>query len=206
MSNQKNVSTSVTTGKVRLSYVNLFKPRVDMSGKNRYSVTLLIPKTDTDTLSRINAAIQAAAAKGVEGAWGGVKPPTLATPLHDGDGVRASGEPFGEECKGHWVMTASSDENHPPELVDQMLNPIIDQTVLYSGCYARVNVNFFPYGGGTTGFKKGIGAGLGPVQKYADGDVLGGSSPRASSVFDTVEDAFATPTTTAINPITGLPM
>lgn len=231
MSVQKNYPTNLVTGKVRLSYVNLFKPRTDMSGKTKYSVTLLIPKSDTATLGRINDAIQAARQKGLDNAWGGTAPQNLATPMHDGDGVKESGEPYGPECKGHWVMTASSDENHPPQLVDQRRNQIIDQTLLYSGCYAYVYINFYPYGGGTTGYKKGVGVGLGPVQKVADGEPLGGGAPSAESVFGVIEDESVVPTpgnwsanqgvtvqpqaqpvqtfgTTpgAINPITGLPM
>lgn len=226
-----NYQTSVTTNKVRLSYVNVFKPREDKNGRLKYSVTLLIPKSDTETLQRINAAIQSAAQKGLDGAWGGAMPPQLPTPIHDGDGVRESGEPYGPECKGHWVITASSNENHPPEVVDGQLNKILDQSAVYSGCFARVNINFFPYGGGTTGFKKGVGCGLGPIQKIADGDALGGSAPSAESVFEkttytetigagvpfnTSENPFAQQPqqqnfgTVAINPninpITGIPM
>ena len=59
-----NQPTSVTTGRVRLSYVNVFQPREDMSGRKKYSVTLLIPKTDTATVQRINDAIEAAKKKG----------------------------------------------------------------------------------------------------------------------------------------------
>lgn len=186
-----NYPTSVTTGKVRLSYVNVFQPREDMSGRKRYSVTMLIPKTDNDTLQRINAAIQAAAQKGMDGAWNGAMPPQLPTPIHDGDMPRESGEMYGEECRGHWVMTASSDENHPPEVVDGQLNKILDQTAVYSGCYAHVNINFYPYGGGTTGFKKGVGCGLGPIQKVADGEALGGAAPSAASVFQKIPAAVS---------------
>ena len=218
-------ATEVVTGKVRLSYVNLFQPREDQNGKRKYSVTLLIPKSDTETLKKINDAIQAAAKIGLDGNWNGTMPPQLPTPIHDGDGVRESGEPFGDECKGHWVMTASANENHPPEVVDQQLNKVLDATAVYSGCYARVFLNFYPYGGGNTTYKKGVGVGLGPVQKVADGEVLGGSAPKASCVFGVVSDPVATGAgvevqgvenpfvgggVTAIdakiNPITGLPM
>lgn len=206
-------NTQVVTGKVRLSYANVFKPREDMNGRLRYSVTILIPKEDTETLTKINDAIQAAAQKGKDGNWGGLMPPQLPTPIHDGDGVRESGESFGPECKGHWVLTASSNENNPPEVVDQNLNKILDPSAVYSGCYAHVFINFFPYGGGTTGYKKGIGAGLGPIQKVADGERLGGGAPSASSVFskvgtevNDVANPFAQNSEPKINPLTGLPM
>jgi hypothetical protein len=77
--------------------------------------------------------------------------------------------PFGDECKGHWVFTASSKQ--VPEIVDTGLNPIINQSEVYSGIYARVSVTFFPY---NNSGKKGIGCGLGNVQKLEDGEPLGG--------------------------------
>ena len=166
-------ATNVTTGKVRLSYVHLFKPYAAMQGQEeKYSVTILVPKSDTDTMARINAAIEAAKQKGISEKWNGVCPPIVPTPVYDGDGVRPSdGMPFGDECKGHWVFTASAKIDYPPEVVDRMGNPIINQSEVYSGMYGRVNVNFFPY---AFGGKKGIGCGLGPVQKLEDGEALSG--------------------------------
>lgn len=194
-----NNLTNVTTGKVRLSYVNVFEPRSAGEGQEpKYSVMLLIPKTDTETMSRISAAIEEAKNQGLAGKWNGVVPPNLKTPIKDGDGVKEkTGEPYGPECKGHWLISASSDVNHPPQVVDQRLQPIIDRSQVYSGCYAHVNINFYPWGSPT--FGKGISAGLGPIQKVADGEHLGGSAPDASIVFTAIE-------TPSINPLTGLPM
>lgn len=177
-----NELTNVTTGEVRFSYAHLFKPYAAMPGQEeKYSVTILIPKTDTDTMSRINAAIEVAKQRGTADKWGGQCPPVLAVPVYDGDGVRPSdGMPFGAECKGHWVFTASAKADYPPEIVDRMGNPIINQSEVYSGIYGRVNVTFYPY---MFGGKKGIGAGLGPVQKLRDGEPLGGSAPTAAQVF-----------------------
>ena len=90
----------------------------------------------------------------------------LAIPIHDGDGTRPSdGMPFGAECKGHWVFTASANATRQPEVVDLNMNPIINQTEIYSGMYARVAIRFFPY---LNNGKKGVGCGLGPVQKIRD--------------------------------------
>lgn len=165
-----NNPTNVTTGKVRLSYAHLFKPYARPGQEPKYSTTILIPKSDVATKQRIDAAIQAAIEAGVKSKWNGVRPPQIAIPIHDGDGPRPSdGMPFGPECKGHWVMTASS--NRQQAVVDLNLNPILDQTQVYSGMYARVNVNFFAY---NASGKKGIGCGLGPVQKLEDGEPLGG--------------------------------
>ena len=160
--------TSVTTGEVRLSYVHLFQPYGRPGQEPRYSVTLLIPKTDIATKQRIDAAIAAAIEKGVATVWGGARPPQPKIPIHDGDGLRPNGEPFGPECRGHWVMTASTKQQ--PQVVDAQLNPILDQTRVYSGVYGRVHINFFPF---SNSGNRGIGAGLGPVQILRDGEPLG---------------------------------
>lgn len=166
----------VVTGRVRLSYVHLFVPRIGTNGGDpKYGATILLPKSDIATKQRIDAAIQAAIAAGVSSRWNGARPPQVATPIHDGDGVRPSdGMPFSDECKGHWVFTASSKQ--APQVVDLGLNPIIQQTDVYSGMYARVSINFFPY---ATGGKKGIGCGLRNVQKVDDGEPLGGRTNAA---------------------------
>lgn len=170
--------THVVTGKCRLSYVTLSEPKSIQGGEPKYSVTVLIPKSDVQTKQRIDAAIEAAKQKGVSGCFGGKAPALLSTPLHDGDGARPSdGEPYGQECKGCWVIAVSS--KNRPMVVDADRNPIIDASELYSGIYGRVAMDFYPY----AGQKKGIGVGLGNVQKLADGEPL---VPRAS-----VEDDFS---------------
>lgn len=207
-----NKTTNVTTGEVRISYEHLLKPYAQQPGaEEKYSATLLLPKSDYATKQRIDAAVQAAIQEGVTGKWGGVRPPQVSTPFHDGDGVRPNGEPFGPECDGCWVMTASSKQR--PEIVDLGMNPIIDATEIYSGVYARININFFAY---FNSGKKGIGCGLGPVQKTRDGEPLGGRV-SASEAFGGYPAAPATGYTSApaqqpqqqppaINPITGEPI
>ena len=208
--------TNVTTGEARLSYVHLFKPHAQQPGaEEKFSCTVLVPKSDTATKARIDAAIEAAKQKGINGKWNGVCPPIVPLPVHDGDGVRPSdGMPFGPECKGHWVFTASAKADYPPEIVDQNGNPMINQSEMYSGVYALVNVEFYPY---MFSGKKGIGCGLGPVKKVRDGEALGGSAPTAAQAFGTPQPApQQTPQQTPggagygtgpqINPITGLPM
>lgn len=179
---------NVTTGEARLSYVHLFKPYAPTQGQEeKFSVTVLVPKSDTDTMARINAAIEAAKQRGISEKWNGQCPPIVPTPVYDGDGVRPSdGMAFGPECKGHWVFTASAKADYPPEVVDKMRNPIINQSEVYSGMYGRVNVNFFPY---AFGGKKGIGCGLGPVQKLRDGEALGGGRVSAAQAFGAPQPA-----------------
>lgn len=195
--------TNVTTGEVRLSFVHLFKPYAFQAGQDeKYSVTILLPKTDTATKARIDAAIQAAKQKGANGTWNGVVPPVVPDPMWDGDGVKQDGTPFGDECKGHWVFTARSNPDYPPEVVDQFGNPIINHSDVYSGCYALVNIEFYPY---NFNGKKGVGCSLGPVKKMRDGEALGGSAPTAAQAFGapTVMSATGAPLQHRIDPITG---
>lgn len=179
MSNQQANITEVVTGEARLSYVHLSQPRARNGKEPQYSVTVLIPKIDVATKQRIDAAIAAAIQQGVAGKWNGVRPPMVPIPIHDGDGVRPSdGMPFGAECRGHWVFTAT--DTRRPEIVDENLSPIINPCELYSGMYGRVSVRFYPY---FNEGKKGIGCGLGPVQKLRDGEPLAGTSTTAAQAF-----------------------
>ena len=134
------------TGEVRLSYANLDKPRQPQGGVGdaKYSATLLIPKTDTATIADFRAAIQAAAQVGAGTLWGGIVPPNLDSIIHDGDGVRPSGIPFGDECHGCWVITASS-KNKPQVVGQDNINVELAPQDIYSGMYARVTVRFYPF-------------------------------------------------------------
>ena len=165
----------VVTGRVRMSYTHLVTPRVsEQGGEPKYSVTILIPKSDVATKQRLDAVIQASIAEGVATRWNGARPAQPAIPIHDGDGLRPTGEAFSDECRGHWVMTASSKQK--PEVIDCNMNPIIDATQIYSGMYGRVSIRFFPY---FNSGKKGIGCGLNNVQKLEDGEPLGGRTTAA---------------------------
>ena len=124
--------------------------------------------------------------------------PEYPVPVHDGDGLTHNGAEYGPECKGHWVFTASSAADKPVEVVDANLNPIISPTQIYRGSDAYnsgIFVPFFLQG------KKGTGCGLGPVQKVADGEPLGGQAPSAKSVFAAQPAAVQ-----KVNPLTGQPM
>jgi hypothetical protein len=172
----QNDAMKVLTGEVRLSYANLTTPRAPQGGgEPKYSVTLLIPKTDVKTKADIDASIQAATQDGMTKKWGGKRPAMIHIPLHDGDGTKENGEPFGEECKGHWVISASSKQR--PEVVDMSLSPIINASDIYSGMYARVTIRFFAY---DRAGKRGIGCGLGNVLKTRDGEALSGHASAES--------------------------
>ena len=198
----QNIPTKVLTGEVRLSYVNLVTPKAQNPGDTpKYSVQILIPKTDTATVQDIMNSIEAAAQKAVNEKWGGVRP-KFASILHDGDGVKPdAGTPYSEECKGHWVLNASSEQK--PGVVDASnINVELAPQDIYSGMYARVTLNFYGY----KNKKTGVGCGLGNVMKTRDGEPLGGGASAASDFAD-VGQSVATPTAApyGINPITGQP-
>lgn len=156
------------TGKFRASFVSVFTPKVPMGGTGdpKYSITMLIPKSDAKTLNEIFAEIERVKQAGAAEVWGNRIPPNCRIPIYDGDGVKPSdGEPFGKECEGHFVLRASS--NQKPSVVDANVNPIINPAEFYSGCYARATVNFFAY---DRNGNKGIGCGLNNVQKIEDGE------------------------------------
>ena len=170
-----NDPMKVLTGKVRLSYCHLTTPRAPVNGgAPKYSATLLIPKTDTATKADIDQSIAAAVQDGVSKCWHGARPPQLRTPIHDGDGVRDNGESYGPECKGHWVITASCNEDRKPQVVHiSNIRCELPPNEIYSGMYARVTIRFYPY---DNSGNRGIGCGLGNVLKVEDGDPLGGGS------------------------------
>lgn len=161
---------AITTGKVRLSFCHVWQPQVPQGGgEPKYSVTILIPKSDATTINALYAEMEQAKQAGVNNTWGGTMPPIVKIPLYDGDGVRPSGDPFGPECRGHMVITASSKAQ--PQVVDLNVQPILNQAEVYSGCYGRVSLNFFAY---NQAGNRGIGCGLNCVQKVADGEPLSG--------------------------------
>lgn len=201
---------AVTTGICRLGYVHLDKPYAMKPGdEGKYSVQILIPKTDTATIGALQAEIEKAKEYGLSTKWNGVAPPNVPTPIHDGDGVKSSGEPYGDECKGCYVMNASCRAQDKPRVVDVNLQDIIDPSEIYSGMYGRVSINFYPY---NYNGKKGIGCGLNHVQKVKDGEVLGGQKVSAEAAFsDSDMDALAshaagTNSKAAVDPLTGKPL
>lgn len=202
---------AVTTGKVRASYVNIFQPKAPQGGGDpKYSVTLLIPKSDAVTINGVYAEIEKAKQEGAQKVFGGNIPPMCKIPVHDGDGVKpTTGEPFGEECRGHLVVTASAKQQ--PSIVGLDMQNIINPADVYSGCYIRANISFFAY---SSNGNKGIGCGLNAVQKIEDGEPLtarvsaeeafGGSNTYAAIPGQTA--AYQIPAGQPVDPITGRPV
>lgn len=178
MANLSNKTKVVTGVNTRLSYFHGWDAVSINGGAEKYSVSVLIPKSDKETVDAINAAIDAAIEEGVA-KFGGKKPNRAAikTPLRDGDVERDD-----EAYKGHWFINANS--TTAPQIVDKKVKPILDRSEVYSGCYARVSLNFFAF---NSNGNKGVACGLGNIQKVRDGEPLGGKA-SATDDFATIED------------------
>jgi len=174
--------SKVVTGKVRFSYLNVFEPKAMEGQEPKYSVALLIPKSDTATVEKIKKAIEDAKQAGARDKWKGKVPSSLKVTLYDGDGERPNGGEYGAECKGHYVLNTSSKQR--PGVVDKDLNHILDPDELYSGCYGRASVVFYAYDAQGS---KGVGCGLQNLQKLSDGESLGGKV-KAEDDFGGLDD------------------
>jgi len=173
----ENSKTKVITGKVRFSYANIWEPKSINGGDEKYSVSLIIPKSDTKTVNEINAAIEAAKQEG-KAKFGGKIPANLKLPLRDGDIDR----PDDEAYRNSYFINANSKDK--PQIVDKSVKVILDQEEVYSGCYGRSSINFYAF---NQNGNKGIACGLGNLQKLSDGEPLSGRS-RAEDDFTSAED------------------
>lgn len=175
--------TKVITGPSTIfSYLNCWDPKAIQGGTPKFSVSLIIPKSDTRTIEKIKAAIQAAYEEGQSKLKGSGKSvpalSTLKTPLRDGDLER----PDDEAYKNSYFINANSDT--APGVVDADRNPIIDRSEMYSGVRGRASINLYAY---NVNGNRGIACGLNNLQKISDGTPLGGKS-RAEDDFATEDD------------------
>ncbi len=161
----------------RFSFLHCWEPDSVNGSEPKYSVSAIIPKSDTATVNRIKEAIENAKKESVS-KWGGKIPANLRTPLRDGDIDRAGEEAYA----GCYFLNANS--RQAPQVVDRKVQPILDRSEVYSGCYGKISVTFYGY---NSNGNRGIAAGLGNIQKLKDGESLGGRA-KASDEFETVDD------------------
>lgn len=178
-----NNPTKVITGvDTRWSYANVWDPKSINGGTPKYSVSLIIPKSDKVTIQKIKAAIQAAYEEGESKLKGsGKSVPSLSvlkTPLRDGDLER----PDDEAYRNAYFVNANSAT--APGIVDADRQQIIDRSEVYSGVYGRASINFYAF---NSNGNKGIACGLNNLQKIRDGEPLGGKA-SAESDFATDDD------------------
>lgn len=175
-------STKVVTGVVRLSYANVWEPKSINGGQEKYSASLIIPKSDTKTLDAIQKAVDAAIEEG-RGKFGGKLPnkKQLKLPLRDGDIDRPDDEAYADS----YFVNANS--LTPPEVVDLDVNPILTRSEIYSGVYARVSITFYAF---NTNGNRGVACGLGNIQKVRDGEPLGGRTSASDDFTSEADDEF----------------
>lgn len=188
------MSTKVITGKVRFSYVNVFEPDTPQDGgEPKYSVTLLIPKTDTATIGKIKEAMKEAREIFCNKNGANSLPANPAHTLKDGDKPKDNGDEYGPECKGCYVIRVKSKDK--PVVVDEFGNEIsgpgtvcANPSAVYSGCYGRASIKFYGY---NTKGSKGISAVLLGIKKLHDGEPLGGTFGSAADFEDDWVDTEA---------------
>jgi hypothetical protein len=188
MSNNEKVvnSAKVITGKdTRWSYANVWEAKSIGDGTPKFSVSLIIPKSDVKTVAKIKAAIKAAYAEGESKLKGSGKSvpafETLKTPLRDGDIERPDDEAYAD-C---YFVNANS--LTAPGIVDAALNPIIERSEVYSGVYGRASISFYAF---NSNGNKGIACSLNNLQKIKDGEPLGGKASAESDFATDDEDGF----------------
>lgn len=179
------MSTKVITGpKTRWSYCNVWTPKViGDAGEPKYSISLIIPKSDTKTVKKIKAAIQQAYEEGASKLKGNSKSvPALSvikTPLRDGDLER----PDDEAYTNAYFINANA--KMAPGIVDADRQEILDHNEVYSGCYGRASITFYAF---NSNGNKGIACGLNNLQKISDGESLGGRKSAEDDFADLDDD------------------
>ena len=185
MANFNNPMKVITGPNTRWSYANVWEAKSINGGTPKYSVSLIIPKSDTVTVEKIKKAIQAAYEEGQGKLKGNGKTvpalSVLKTPLRDGDLERPDDEAY---ANSYFINANSATA---PGIVDADRNTIIDRSEVYSGVYGRASINLYAF---NANGNKGIACGLNNLQKIKDGEPLGGKS-RAEDDFATdVDDDF----------------
>ena len=156
--NRVNNPMKVITGPdTRWSYANVWEPKSINGGTPKYSVSLIIPKSDTKTVAKIKAAIEAAYQEGqakLKGNGRSVPPlSAIKTPLRDGDIERPDDPAY---ANAYFINANSATA---PGIVDADRNPVLTRSEVYSGVYGRASINLYAF---NSNGNKGIACGLNP--------------------------------------------
>ena len=161
--NRVNNPMKVITGPdTRWSYANVWEPKSINGGAAKYSVSLIIPKSDTQTVAKIKAAIK--------------------NPLRDGDVERPDDPAY---ANAYFVNANSATA---PGIVDADRNPVLTRSEVYSGVYGRASINFYAF---NSNGNKGIACGLNNLQLIRAGEPLGGKASAESDFATDAEDDFS---------------
>lgn len=137
MSDKKELQPwEVIIGPIRFSYLRVFEPVAYKGvGEKKYSVSVLIKKTDKENLKKIETAIRAAAEKGKDKVFNGKVPVKLKTTLNDGD------EKADEAYQGHMFLNTKNAKQ--PKILDANNEYITEQRKIYSGAYGYISLSFY---------------------------------------------------------------
>lgn len=177
--------TKVILGKdTTWSYANLWAPKaIAENATPKYSLSCIIKK-DSEDVAKVEKAIKAAYDEGLSKLKGNSKTApsftSIKNPLRDGDIER----PDDPVYKGCYFINANS--TSAPGIVDRDVNPILDHSEVYSGCKGRVSITFYAF---NNSGNKGIACSLNNVQKWSDGEPLGGKA-SAESDFSSEDSDF----------------
>lgn len=184
---EQKVTVDLTTGIGTLSFPHVFESThsTNDKGEKVYDIQLIIPKSQTEDIKAIIAAIK----KVGEAKWG-ERWKKVSQPLRDGDkeseDLTEDGSTKGEkypERLGCMFMNARSTK--PVAVVDRSRTPITNPDDVYGGCKGKISVSFYPY---NSNGKQGVGCSLNGVQKVSDGEPFGNARPKVESMFDLLED------------------
>ena len=175
----------ITGPKTRWSYANVWEAKSIKGGAPKFSVSLIVPKSDTATVAKIQAAIEAAYKEGESKLKGnGRTVPALSvikTPLRDGDIERPDDPAY---ANAYFINANSATA---PGIVDAACNPIMNRSEVYSGVYGRASISFYAF---NANGNKGIACGLNNLQKISDGEPLGGKASAESDFATDDEEDF----------------
>jgi len=171
----------------RWSYANVWEPKSINGGTPKYSVSLIIPKSDKATVQKIKAAIEAAYKEGEAKLKGnGKSVPALASlrsPLRDGDIDRPDDAAYAN------AFFVNANSTTAPGIVDEDRLPVLNRSEVYSGVYGRASITFYAY---NSNGNRGIACGLQNLQLIRSGEPLGGrASAESDFATDDEEDYLA---------------
>lgn len=180
--------SNIITPPFRVSYPAVFKAKKnDLNGKMEYSVVALFKKGEN--LEKLKDACK----KAVEDKWGTDSkkwPKNLRMPFRDQAEREKTNEETGQTYlpdgyeEGAFFLNLKSYQR--PGLVDQQLQPIIDEADFYAGCWAIASIrpNAYDQAG-----NKGVSFWLQNLQKFKDGDPLGGRTKAEDDFAPVKTDA-----------------
>lgn len=171
----------ISTGKVRLSYAQVWEPKEQQNGLIQYSCALLIKKSDKKTIAKINSTLKAMLADKdvINKLDGKIKGANM--PLLDGD-VNKPEDPVYADC---YYINAKAYEGNPPKILDRNKNEIMDKDEVYSGCYCQAVIQFKPYNNNSRGIRTELLA----LRKLADGDKLSGTVVSDDDFDDDIDES-----------------